>query len=288
MSKVQLDPILPPEMAQLAEEAGIKKANLDGVSIFVLALLAGAFIALGAIFATAVTAGLKDAVPFGIIKLLAGLVFCLGLILVIIGGAELFTGNALIVMAWAGKKIQSVQLLKNWLIVYVGNFIGSMGTVLLVFFSGQHRFGNGSVGQNALEIAAAKCKIGFVEGIGLGVLCNALVCLAVWLSFSGRSTTDKVLAIIFPITAFVAAGFEHCVANMYFIPAGIMIKDYAGEEFWSQIAVSANEYTVLTWSNFLVSNLIPVTLGNIIGGVVLVSLVYWFIYIRPRDKGTIS
>ena len=281
MTKVQLDPILPPEMAQLAEKAGIKKANLDAVSMLVLAILAGAFIALGAIFATAVTAGLKGAVPYGIIKLLGGLVFSLGLILVIVGGAELFTGNAMITMAWAAKKIKTVQLFRNWVIVYVGNLIGSLGTVILAFVSGQHYFGQGSVGVNALEIAAAKCQLGFLQGIGLGILCNALVCLAVWLSFSGRSTADKVLAIIFPITAFVAAGFEHSVANMYFIPIGIFIKDFASPEYWELIPQVTADFSSISWKSFFVTNLIPVTIGNIIGGVVLVSLVYWFIYIRP-------
>ncbi|MGI9543608.1 MAG: formate transporter FocA [Cyclobacteriaceae bacterium] len=281
-TKVQLDPILPSEMAQLAERAGVRKANLDVISLLVLAVLAGAFIALGAVFATSVTAGLKGAIPYGLIKLLGGLVFCLGLILVIVGGAELFTGNALIVMAWAGKRIKTVQLLRNWVIVYIGNFIGALGTVLIVFFAGQYKFGQGAVGQNALEIASVKCKLGFAEGVALGILCNALVCLAVWLCYSARTTTDKVLAIIFPITAFVAAGFEHSVANMYFIPAGLLVKDYATPDFWAVIDATPVDYVTLSWSNFLVVNLIPVTIGNMIGGVVLVGLVYWFIYIKPR------
>ena len=281
-TKVNLDPILPSEMAQLAEVAGVKKAKLDVASLLVLAILAGAFIALGAVFATTVTAGLKGSVPYGIIKLLGGLVFCLGLILVIVGGAELFTGNALIVMAWAGKRIRTAQLLRNWLIVYVGNFIGALGTVVMVFFTGQYKFGQGAIGLNALEIATAKCKLGFAEGVFLGILCNALVCLAVWLCYSARTTTDKVLAIIFPITAFVAAGFEHSVANMYFIPAGIMTKDYASTDFWTLINQAPIDFNALNWSNFFVVNLIPVTIGNIIGGVILVGLVYWFIYIKPR------
>lgn len=285
-TRVQLDPILPSEMAQMAESAGVKKANLDVISLFVLAMLAGAFIALGAVFAITVTAGLKGLVPFGIIKLLGGLVFCLGLILVIIGGAELFTGNALIVMAWAGKRIKTSQLLRNWLIVYIGNFIGAIGTAFLVFFSGQHKFGQSVIGLNALEIATAKCQLGFTEGVTLGILCNALVCLAVWLCYSARTTSDKVLAIIFPITAFVAAGFEHSVANMYFIPAGLLVKNYGTPDFWSAVDPTPLDYVALTWSNFFVVNLIPVTIGNIIGGVVLVGLVYWFIYIKPRNNSS--
>jgi len=151
-------------------------------------------------------------------------VFCLGLILVIVGGAELFTGNNLIVMAWASGKVSTRALLRNWIIVYVGNFVGSLGTALMVFFSQQYTFGGGLIGKTALSIATGKVGLSFMQAIALGILCNALVCLAVWLTFSARSTVDKITAIIFPITAFVAAGFEHSIANMYFIPIGLLIK----------------------------------------------------------------
>jgi formate transporter FocA len=276
------DAFLPPAMAQKAENTGVAKANLDAVKMFFLAILAGAFIAMGAIFATTVTAGASGALPFGLTKLLGGLVFCLGLILVVVAGAELFTGNNLIVMAWASGKVSTWRLLRNWVIVYAGNFVGSIATAYLMFLSGQYLFGNGAIGQNALNIAQAKVSLGFLQAIVLGVLCNALVCLAVWLCVSARTTTDKILAIIFPITAFVAAGFEHSIANMYFIPVGLLIKGGATAAFWEQAGKTAADYAGLTWSNFLVANLLPVTIGNIIGGALMVGLVYWFIYLRPN------
>ncbi len=277
---IELDAVLPPKMAKKAETVGVKKVQLNGWNMLALAILAGAFIALGSIFYTTVTAGLKAVLPYGIIKLLGGLVFCLGLILVIVAGAELFTGNALIVMAWAGGKIKTRQLLKNWGIVYLGNFIGALTTVVLLFFSKQYFFNQGKIGLHMLEIAQAKCQLDFVQAMFLGILCNALVCLAVWLCFSARTTTDKILAILFPITAFVAAGFEHSIANMYFIPAGLVVKSFAAPEFWELIGSSAADFANLTWSNFFVKNLLPVTIGNIIGGGFLVGIVYWFIYRR--------
>ncbi len=280
-----LDALLPPEMAARAEDVGVKKANMDFWETFALAVLAGAFIALGAVFATTVTAGAGGRLPFGITKLLGGLVFCLGLILVVVAGAELFTGNNLISMAWAGGKVSTRRLLRNWGIVYVGNFVGSMGTVLIMFISRQYTFGGGVVGLNALNISAAKVNLGFAQAVAMGIFCNALVCLAVWLCFSARTTTDKILSIIFPITAFVASGFEHSVANMYFIPIGLFIKQWGTAEFWNAIGKSAADYAGLTWGQFLFHNLLPVTIGNIIGGSVLVGLTYWFIYLRERDTG---
>lgn len=278
------DALLPPAMAVKAEQVGLNKANIEAINTFLLAVLAGAFIALGAVFATTVTAGTAGVLPFGITKLLGGLVFCLGLILVVVAGAELFTGNNLIIMAWASGKVTTPQLLRNWVIVYAGNFVGSVATALLMFFSGQYAFGSGAVGLNVLNVAAAKASLGFVQAIVLGILCNALVCLAVWLTYSARTTTDKILAIVFPITAFVAAGFEHSVANMYFIPIGLLVKAGAPAEFWGQIGKTAADYSSLTWQGFLINNLIPVTLGNIIGGTILVGVIYWQIYSRQRQN----
>lgn len=275
------DALLPPEMASKAENAGVAKANLGTLRMFALSVLAGAFIAMGAIFATTVTTGGSGALPFGVVKLLGGLVFCLGLILVVVAGAELFTGNNLIVMAWASRKVSTGKMLRNWVIVYVGNFAGSILTALMMFLGGQYAFSGGAVGVNALNIANAKVGLGFMQAVVLGIFCNALVCLAVWLCMSARSTTDKILAIIFPITAFVAAGFEHSIANMYFIPIGLFIKGGAGSEFWATAGVVASDYSNLTWNSFLVANLLPVTIGNVIGGAVMVGLVYWFIYLRP-------
>ena len=286
--QVEVDAFLPPTMAAKMEAVGVKKANQDVVTTFALAILAGAFIACGAIFATTATAGLSSAgVGFGIIKILGGLVFCLGLIGVVIAGAELFTGNNLIVMAFASKRVSLGALLRNWAIVYFGNFVGSILTVFLVLWSRQYTFGGGAIGANALGVANAKCQLGFEQAIALGVLCNALVCLAVWLCASARTTTDKILAILFPITAFVAAGFEHSIANMYFIPMGILIKATAAPGFWEAIGTTAADYGNLTWANFVVANLLPVTIGNIIGGAGMVGLSYWFIFLRPRGEDRI-
>ncbi|MCB9894280.1 MAG: formate/nitrite transporter family protein [Planctomycetes bacterium] len=268
-------------MAIKAEAVGVKKAALGAPSMFALAVLAGAFIAIGALFATTVTAG--AGLPFGVSRLLGGVVFSLGLILVIIAGAELFTGNNLIVMAWAAKQVSTKRLLRNWGVVYVGNFVGSIATAALVFLSGQYGLGGGAVGAKALAIADAKCQLEFLPALFLGVLCNALVCLAVWLSFSARSVTDKVMVIVPPIAAFVAAGFEHSVANMYFISLGLLIKQFAPDTFWSAANTSPEAFGGLTWAGFG-RNLLPVTLGNILGGSVLVGIVYWFIYLRPRRK----
>jgi formate transporter len=280
-NELQLDALLPPQMAARAEQIGVKKAQSGPAATFVLAVLAGAFIALGAIFATTVVAGAGGTLTYGVTRLLAGLVFSLGLILVIVGGAELFTGNNLIVMAWAGGKVSTGLLLKNWLVVYLGNFAGSVGTAVLVFLSGQYTFGKGAIGAAALATANGKVNLGFGQALVLGILCNALVCLAVWLTFSARSTTDRILAIIPPISAFVAAGFEHSIANMYFVPVGLFIKAGAPASFWENIDQSAADFGGLTWGRFLLGNLLPVTLGNVIGGAVLVGVVYWFVYLRP-------
>jgi formate transporter FocA len=277
------DALLPPAMAQKAEDAGVAKADLGFWRMFALAVLAGAFIALGAVFATTVTTGGSGVLPFGLVKLAGGLVFCLGLILVVVAGAELFTGNNLIVMAWASGKVSTGRFLRNWVIVYLGNFVGSLLTAVGIFLSGQYSFGGGTIGLNALNIANAKVNLGFGQAMVLGIFCNALVCLAVWLCMSARTTTDKILAILFPITAFVAAGFEHSIANMYFIPIALFIKAGANSPFWGRgLDFVTADYANLTWSNFFLANLLPVTIGNVIGGAVMVGLVYWFIYLRPH------
>ena len=279
MNEFRIDALLPGEMATRAEYVGVRKAEAPATTLFSLAVLAGAFIALGAVFATNTAAGSGD-LPFGVVKLLTGLVFCLGLILVIVGGAELFTGNNLIVMAWASGKVTGKALLRNWGIVYAGNFAGSMGTALLVFLSKQYNSGGGAVGEIALKIANGKTSMDFFQAMVLGILCNVLVCLAVWMTFSARSTVDKIATIIFPITAFVAVGFEHSIANMYFVPYGLFIKQFDP----SFILQSGLDVTNLTWGNFLLNNLIPVTIGNIIGGGVLVAAIYWSIFLRNKDN----
>ncbi|MCB2184920.1 MAG: formate transporter FocA [Deltaproteobacteria bacterium] len=267
-------------MAKKAEMAGVAKAQMPLFRMFTLAVLAGAFIALGAVFATTVTAGAAGVLPFGVTKLLGGLVFSLGLILVVVGGAELFTGNNLIIMAWAGRRVSTRLLLQNWVVVYLGNLVGALGTAGLMLVSGQYAMGRGVVGGTALAVAQAKCDLEFLPAVALGILCNTLVCLAVWLCFSARSVGDKILAIIFPITAFVAAGFEHSVANMYFISIGLFIKAAAPAAFWQALGQGPEAYPALTWLGFIWGNLAPVTLGNILGGSVLVGLVYWSVYLR--------
>ncbi len=276
-----IDALLPLEIARKAELVGAQKVRLDALSLLALGVLGGAFIALGAMFATTVLAGADGAVPFGISRLLAGLVFCLGLILVVVGGAELFTGNTLMVMAVAAGKIRLREMLRAWLIVYVGNFIGAIGTAGLVFLSGQYLFGKGSIAVVALGFAVGKASLPVGQAFFLAILCNVLVCLAVWLAYGGRTTADKVLAILFPVSAFVVAGFEHSVANMYVIPLGLFIKTWGPAELWTQIGSSAAAYPALTWQAFF-ANLVPVTVGNIVGGGGLVGAVYWFVYLRQR------
>ena len=205
-----------------------------------------------------------------------------GLILVVAGGAELFTGNHLIVMAWASSKVTGRALLRNWLIVYLGNFIGAIGTVVLMFITKQYAFGANSVGITALRIGVAKVDLTFIQAVALRVLANGLVCLAVWLTYSARSTVDKIVAIIFPITAFVAAGFEHSIANMYFVPYALFIKDF-DPGFVSLVRDKVAHLDLLTWQAFLVNNLIPVTIGNIIGGAVQVAAIYWAIFLRSEN-----
>ena len=279
----RIDALLPREIALKAEAIGVQKTRLDFLSLVALAVLAGAFIGLGAMFATTVLAGVDGVLPFGVSRLLSGVVFCLGLILilVVVGGAELFTGNNLMVMAWAAGKVSPREMLRAWAIVYVGNFIGAVGTAGIVFLSGQYLSGKGSVAGVALTIATNKVSLSFEHGLFLGILCNVLVCLAVWLAYSARTTADKIMAIVFPVSAFVVAGFEHSVANMYFIPLGLFIKAWAPAVMWTQIGATSANYAALTWAG-LVDNLIPVTLGNIIGGGGLVGLVYWFVYLRKR------
>jgi formate transporter len=281
--EIRMDAMLPQEMAQKAEAAGIRKAALPLLPLSALSVLAGAFVALGSMFATTTVAA-SSGLPYGVARLLFGLVFCLGLILVVIGGAELFTGNNLIIMAWASRKVSTWALLRNWLVVYVGNFVGSLVTAVLIFIGKQYAAGGGTVGEVALKIAVGKVNLGFTQALVLGMLCNALVCLAIWLTYSARSVSDKILAIIFPVTAFAAAGFEHSIANMYFIPYALLIKTFdPAFAMAKQIDLST-----LTWSAFFLKNLLPVTIGNILGGSLLVAAMYWFIYLRKNygDAGT--
>ena len=283
---VTFDAIMPASMAVRAEQSGIKRATTDPLIVLVLSVLAGAFISFGAIFATTVTAGIG--LPYGVGRLLSGLVFSVGLIMVIIAGAELFTGNNLIVMAWANGKVKSRALLMNWVLSFAGNFVGAFLTAALMFYTTQYTFGDGAVGLVALNTANTKASLAFVPALTLGIMCNALVCLAVWMCFSARTNIDRVVTAVPPIAAFAAAGFEHCIANIYFIPMGLFIKAGAPQSFWTAIGKTASDYPGLTWSNFFLGNLVPVTIGNIIGGAIMIAAVYWFVYLRKSDAKIIS
>jgi formate/nitrite transporter len=273
LTPIGLDALPPPEMARKAEQVGVTKAGLDTATTFALSVLAGAFIAMGAVFATTATAGGGD-LPYGVTRLLGGLTFSLGLILVVVAGAELFTGNNLIVMAWASRRVSTLRLLRNWAIVYLGNFVGAIATAALLYAGRQYELGGGVVGEQAVSIAATKTGYGWGQAFVLGMFCNALVCLAVWLCYSARTTADKVLAIIPPIAAFVAAGFEHSVANMYFIPYGLFVES----------TETVADVPGLTWGDFVWANLVPVTIGNVVGGAVMVGAIYWFIYLRAPGR----
>jgi formate transporter len=280
LTDVKIDPYSPAEMADRAQTIGVGKARLDLVNLTTLAILAGAFIALGAQLSTIV--GIDSAFGYGPTQILVGVVFSVGLILVVIAGAELFTGNTLIIMAWLGRRVTTLELARNWLVAYAGNFAGALATVVLIFYSGQWMLADTRVGAAALGIANAKVELTFMEAVFRGILCNALVNLAVWLCLSARSNVDKIFAIIPPIAAFVAAGFEHSIANMYFIPMGILLKDKP--EVLQTAGVDTEAVANLTWGGFLVNNLLPVTIGNIIGGGLMVAALYWLVYLRPRSS----
>lgn len=261
-----VDAYRPSEIAARVETIGIAKARLGTLSTLTLAVLAGAFIAFGGMFYTLAITG--SGLGLGPTRVLGGLAFSLGLILVVVAGAELFTGNNLVVMAWADRRVTTGRLLRNWGLVYVGNFIGAFATAAAVALSGTLDLGDGAVAKTAVGIAVGKVQLSAAEAFFRGVLCNTLVCLAVWMCFAAHSVSGKILAIIFPITAFVALGFEHSVANMYLIPVGMFV---APEEAKAALDLFG-----------FVRNLVLVSAGNVIGGSVLVALVYWIVYLsRP-------
>jgi formate transporter len=260
------DAFSPKEIAERVEKIGVAKARLPLISMLMLGVLAGAFIGLGALFFVLIKS--DASLGFATSQLLGGLAFSLGLILVVVAGAELFTGNNLLAMAWADSKITTFELLKNWIIVCCANFIGAAGLAVLVFLSGHAEMNNGAIADEYVKIAMTKCTMPFWTAFFKGILCNVLVCLAVWMALAGRSVIDKVVVIVFPISAFVAAGFEHSIANMYIIPLAMLL-----EAFGNTVPNSP----AVTWLGFF-SNLVPVILGNLIGGSVLVALIYYVIY----------
>jgi len=275
---VSIDTILPAEMALRAEQSGVRRASTDHLTVLVLSVMGGAFISFGAIFSTTVSAG-TSGLPYGVAKLLSGIVFSVGFVMVVVAGAELFTGNNLIVMAWASGKVKTRSLLMNWLVTFAGNCVGAMATAGLMLCTSQYTFGAGAVGLAALTTANSKAALAFFPALALGIMCNALVCLASWMCYSARTTVDRVVIIIPPIAAFVAAGFEHSIANVYFIPMGLFIKAAAPATFWNSIGKTAADFPALSWTGFF-GNLVPVVIGNIIGGSLLVAAVYWFVYLR--------
>jgi formate/nitrite transporter len=272
----ELDAYSPHQIAEKVETIGVAKARLPKFAVFMLAVLAGGFIGLGALFSVIVVS--DPALPFAVARVFGGVVFSLGLVLVVVAGAELFTGNNLMVMAWASRRISTLELARNWAIVYAGNAVGAAGLAAAVYLANHAHLNGGLVGAQYVAIAAAKVAQPPWEAFMDGVLCNLLVCLAVWISLAGRTVTDKILAIVFPISAFVAAGFEHSVANMYLIPLGIAL---AGE-----FGAGVPQAGALGWPGLLY-NLVPVTLGNIVGGAGLVAAVYFLIYrvaLRERAR----
>ena len=275
----QIDPHSPADVADRLQAIGVNKARMPVSKVIMLAILAGAFISLGAMYYTVV---MTDPSPsWGAAKMLGGIAFSLGFILVVIAGAELFTGNNLIVMAWANRLISGSEILRNWVLVYIGNMIGAFITLLMVYLSGYLHAHDNQVGVTAIGIALHKVDHTFIEAFFLGVFCNALVCLASWMTYAARSVTDKILSILMPISAFVAMGFEHCIANMFMIPLGIIASlDTA----ITQAGSFTDQNLILLNTQGFMSNIVPVTLGNIVGGAGLVAFIYYFIYLRGTSS----
>jgi formate transporter len=258
----------PSEIQDAIETVGVKKANLPLLPCFMLAVVAGGSIGLGALYYTIVASDAE--LSFATTRVVGGLAFSLGLALVLVAGAELFTGNNLIVMAWASRRVSTRAMLRNWLIVYCGNLAGALGLVVLVLLSHHLDMNGGRIGLSILNTAVGKISPDVVTLFFKGVLCNLLVCMGVWLAYAGRSVTDKIVGLILPVSAFVAAGFEHCVANMYFLPLA-WVMTATGQ------VPAGFDASVITLPG-IIHNLVPVTLGNIAGGSGFVGLAYWTIY----------
>jgi formate/nitrite transporter len=274
-----IDAISPDQVAEKVKTIGVKKANMSWFPLVVLAMMAGAFIAFGAMYYTVVMT--EPTSGYGISKLLGGLAFSLGFILVVIAGAELFTGNTLVVMAFADRDITFIQLLRNWSIVYIANAIGALVMVYLVYLSGYLEHANHAVGVTALKTGLAKVAHTPIEAFVNGLFCNVLVCLASWMVYAARSVIDKIAVVLFPISAFVAMGFEHCIANMYMIPIAIVAAlDPAIVE-----ASHLSSDTLATLSiESMLGNIVPVTLGNIVGGVAFVAMTYYLVFQNTKKN----
>ncbi|MFT3848059.1 MAG: formate/nitrite transporter family protein [Propionivibrio sp.] len=278
-----LEALLPDALALACEKQGVKKANQPLSTQFMLGILGGAFVALGGMFAMITAAGAEGMMAYGLTRLLMGITFSLGLLLVVLAGAQLFTSDCLMVMGWASGRLGLGRMLRVWSTVWLGNFVGGIAIALLLFFAGNYLSGKGEVGATALYFASYKASLPVGKAFFMGILCNVLVSLAAYLALAGRTLTDKVLAIMFPISAFIAAGFEHCVANMFFIPYGLLIKFGASEAFWATEAGQRVAALNIPLDQFAV-NMAAVTFGNWVGGGLLVGAFYWLIYSRPRQK----
>lgn len=273
--------LTPAQMALAAEDAAFAKATSRPLKSFLLGLTGGGYISLGFLFYITVQVGTADVVPWGIAKLIGGLVFTTGLGLVILTGAELFTSSTLTLTARASGRITWWQLLANWGVVYVANFIGALTIVALIFAAGTWRSADGGWTAVILSAASGKLNHTFLEALALGILCNLLVCLAVWAAYSGRSTTDKIIAMVLPISLFVAAGFEHSIANMFLVPLALVILRFADAGFWELSGIDPTAHADITWSSLFIDNLIPVTLGNIIGGGIMIGILFWTVFHLP-------
>ncbi|WP_267377857.1 MULTISPECIES: formate transporter FocA [unclassified Gilliamella] len=273
-----VDSLSPAQMTQIAEEVGNYKVNKHPSSTILSAIIAGVFISIAFVFYITVTTG-TSTVAFGLAKLVGGICFSLGLMLVVCCGADLFTSTVLTILPKMTHKVSWFRMIRNWILVYIGNFIGAILFVGVIWFSGQYMVANGMWGLNVLQTADHKLHHTFIEAVFLGLLANLMVCLAAWMSYAGRSLLDKMLIMILPVAMFVASGFEHSIANMFMIPMGIVINNFASPEFWHAIGVSPDAFKELTVEHFVLKNLIPVTIGNILGGLA-VALPYWALYLR--------
>lgn len=265
----------PREIAETLCEVGVSKAELPLDRMFVLAILAGAYIAFGCHLATAVSMDSQSFIGAGLTSLVMGSVFSVGLMLVVLGGAELFTGNSLMALSCLSGRVRLAGLLRSWAVVYAGNLVGALIMVGLVFAAGMYGVNGGALGLREIVIANAKVNIPFTEALFRGVLCNWLVCLAVWIATSSTDTIGKIFSCFFPIMAFVASSFEHSVANMFFIPIGILVEGVPAITSKTSLDLSN-----LTWGGFVAGNLIPVTIGNVVGGVLFVATLYWYSYLK--------
>jgi len=268
------DAFSPKEIAGRVNDFCVVKARMPLLTMWMLGMLAGAFIGLGSLYFTLVAS--DASLGFAAARVTGGVVFSLGLLLVVVAGAELFTGNNFLAMGWADGCVSWREVLRNWVVVCASNFVGAAGLALLVYLSGHWEMNGGAVGATYLKIAAAKAALPAWRAFFLGMLCNILVCMAVWMALAGRSVVDRFVAILFPISAFVAAGFEHSIANMYFFPLALLLK-------WHGLALPPGGDAITVAG--MLGNLGPVIAGNIVGGSVLVALVYWVIYLRGRSPG---